>query len=257
MRLPARARVRHRFLQHCRLLKTLALSGLAIQIMVMKEYILASVIMDKISDRRVSVRVLAGITIATIALELPVHAVHQPAPMLVAQVACVVTKTASVYRTANPRDPEVLPNRPLRVGTPVALVESLPSVPPARVQINPNGFVDYTALNCGRPVTPVNPTNPTKTSACRKVRNTIVATDVRRDSRRGAAAIAAVGADQQVYVTQTGGVTTSRRDANGEVWVEVDLQRTFGRNFGVSPSFGWLVNSTANNPQSTLVTGCL
>ncbi len=207
-------------------------------------------------NNRLSVRVLAGMTIATIALELPVHAVPQPAPMLVAQgaVACVVSKTTSVYRTVNPSDPEVLPSRPLRVGTAVALVEPLPTNPPARVQVQPNGFVDYTALNCGRPITPVNSTNPTKTSACRKVRNTVSLMDVRRNFSRGSNLIAAVGADQTVYVTQTGGVTTSRRDANGEVWVEVDLQRTFGRNFGIpAPSVGWLVNSTFNNPQSTLV----
>ncbi len=204
-------------------------------------------------NNRLSVRVLAGMTIATIALELPVFAGPQPAPMLMAQVACVVSKTTSVYRTANPSDPEVLPNRPLRVGTAVALVEPLPTNPPARVQVQPNGFVDYTALNCGRPPTPVNPTNPTKTSACRKVRNTVFSMEVRRNSSRGATPIAAVGADQTVYVTQTGGVTTSRKDANGEVWVEVDLQRTFGRNFGISPSFGWLSNSEPSDPRSTLV----
>jgi|GEM_PF-831556 len=207
-------------------------------------------------NNRILVRVVAGMTIATIALELPVHAVPQPAPMLMAQgeVACVVSKTTSVYRTANPSDPEVLPNRPLRVGTAVALVEPLPSIPPARVQVQPNGFVDYAALNnCGRPITPVNPTNPTKTSACRKVRNTVFSMEVRRNSSRGATPIAAVGADQTVYVTQTGGATTSRRDANGEVWVEVDLQRTFGRNFGISPSVGWLSNSDPSDPRSTLV----
>ncbi|MGV0026317.1 hypothetical protein [Phormidesmis priestleyi] len=219
--------------------------------------------MNKINDRKLSVRVLAGMTIATIsssylqgvALELPVLAVSQPSPMLVAQLACVVSKTTSVYKTANPSDPEVLPNRPLRVGTAVPLAEPLPSVPPARVQIRPNGFVDYAALDCGRPTTPVTPPT-TKTSVCRTVRNSVIAMEVRREPRRGAAAIAAVGANQRVYVTQLGGVTTSRKDANGEVWVEVDLQRTFGRNFGISPSFGWLSNSVPSDPRSTLVNGC-
>lgn len=202
---------------------------------------------------RPSVRVLAGMTIAAIALELPVLAVPQPAPMLVAQVACVVTKTTSVYRTANPSDPEVLPNRPLKVGTAIALVEPLPATPPARVQVKPNGFVDYAALDCGRPPTPVTPTPSPKTTACRKVRDTVLSMEVRRNSSRGATPIAAVGANQTVYVTQTGGVTTSRKDGNGEVWVEVDLQRTFGRNFGISPSFGWLSNSEPSDPRSTLV----
>ncbi len=200
-------------------------------------------------NNRLSVRVLAGMTIATIALELPVLAVPQPAPMLVAQVACVVTKTTSVYRTATPGDPEVLPNRPLRVGTAVALVEPLPANPPARVQVKPNGFVDYAALDCGRPTPP-----PSKTTACRKVRDTVSLVDVRRNSSYGANSIAAVGAGQKVFVTQMGGVTTSRKDANGEAWIEVDLQQTFGRNFGISPSFGWLPNTAPNDPRGPLVT---
>ncbi|KAM3093534.1 hypothetical protein ACKFKG_19160 [Phormidesmis sp. 146-35] len=212
--------------------------------------------MNKVNDRSLLVRVLAGVTIATIAVELPVLAVSRPAPMRLAQVACVVSKTTSVFRTPNPRDPEVLPIRPLNVGTAVALVEPLPSVPPARVQIKPSGFVDYAALDCGRPTTPVTPPNATKTSVCRLVRSTVISMDVRRDSKRGAAAIAAVGANQRVFVTQVGGVTTTRKDANGEVWVEVDLQRTFGRNFGISPSFGWLSNSEPADPRSTLVNGC-
>jgi len=70
------------------------------------------------------------------------------------------------------------------------------------------------------------------------------------------ATIAAVGANQRVYITQVGGVTTSRKDANGEIWVEVDLQRTFGRNFGISPSFGWLSNTEPSDRRSTLVNGC-
>ncbi len=201
--------------------------------------------------------ILAGMTIATIAV-LPAVAVSQPAPMRVAQRSCVVSKTTSVFRTANPSDPEVLPSRPLMVDDPVTLAEPLPSVPPARVQIirPKNGFVDYAALNCGRSTPPVTPPNATKTSVCRTVRNTVIAMDVRRDSRRGAAAIAAVGADQRVYITQVGGVTTSRKDANGEIWVEVDLQQTFGRNFGISPSFGWLSNTEPSDPRSTLVNGC-
>jgi hypothetical protein len=207
---------------------------------------------NKMNDRKLSVRVLAGMIITTIAVELPVLAIPQPAPILVAQVACVVSKTTSVFRTANPKDPEVLPMRPLKVETAVVLAEPLPSVPPARVQIKPTGFVDYAALDCGRPTTPVTPSGP-KTTACRKVRNTVTSMAVRRESSRGAAAIAAVGADQSVYITQTGGVTTARKDANGEVWVEVDLQRTFGRNFGISPSFGWLSNSEPNDSRSTLV----
>ena len=208
--------------------------------------------MPKMNDRRLPVRILAGITIATIGLELPVLAVPT-APMLVAQVACVVSKTTPVFRTANPSDSEVLPRRPLTVGTAVALVEPLPSVPPARVQINPNGFVDFAALNCGKPPTPP-PT--TKTSVCRTVRNTVTSIAVRREPRRGSQSIAAVGANQRVYITQTRGVTTSIKDANGEIWVEVDLQRSFGRNFGISPSFGWLSNTEPNDSRSTLVNGC-
>lgn len=200
-------------------------------------------------NNRILVRVVAGMTIATIALELPVLAVPQPAPMLVAQkvVACVVSKPTSAFRTADPRDPEVLPNRFLRAGTAVALVQPLPAVPPARVQINPSGFVDFAALNCGTVQPP-----PQKTTACRKLRDA-VPIDVLREPRRGANPIAATGAGQSVFVTQTNGVTTSQQNANGEVWVEVDLQRTFGRNFGISPSFGWLHNTAPGSSRSALV----
>ena len=206
--------------------------------------------MNQISDRRVAIRVLAGITIATIALELPVHAVPQPAPMLVAQgvIACVVSKTTPVFVSADPRDPTVLPSRPLSVGTAVALAKPLPSSPPTRVEIKPSGFVDYAALNCGKS-TP----NLTKTTACRKVKNTVDSMDVRRDSSRSSTVIAAVGKGQVVFVTQTGGVTTSRQVAKDETWVEVDLQRTFGKNFQIpSPSLGWLPNTQPGVPGSTL-----
>lgn len=202
-------------------------------------------------NNRLSVRVLAGVTIATIVLELPVLAVPQPAPMLMAQVACIVSKTTSVYRTANPSDPEVLPNRFLIKGDAVALREPLPNVSPARVQISKqNGFVDLAALiNCGKP-TPPSP----KTTACRKVRNTVSSMEVRRDHSYGANLIAAVGAGQPVYVTQTGGVTTSRKDADGEAWMEVDLQKTFGEKFQISSGFGWMLNTAPDDPRGPLVT---
>ena len=205
--------------------------------------------MNQISDRRVAIRVFAGITIATIALELPVLAAPQPAPMLVAQVACVVKNTTSAFVSADPKDPTVLPILPLRVRTPVALAQPLPINPPARVQIiNPNGFVDFAALDCGKS-TP----NLTKTTACRKVKNTVDSMDVRRDSSRSSTVIAAVGKGQVVFVTQTGGVTTSRQVAKDETWVEVDLQRTFGKNFQIpSPSLGWLPNTQPGVPGSTL-----
>ena len=198
-------------------------------------------------NNRLLVNVLAGMTITTIALELPALAVPQPAPILMAQVACVVTTRTAVFVTANPSDPAVLPGLPLTAGTAVALVKPLPIDPPARIEItNPSGFVDFAALNCGRPTA--------KTTACRKVRDTIPSTDVRRDSRRDAPLIAAVRAGQAVFVTQTNAVTTARQVANGESWVEVDLQRTFGRNFGISPSVGWLSNTQPNVPASSLVT---
>ena len=203
--------------------------------------------MNQISDRRVAIRVLAGITIATIALELPVHAVPQPAPMLVAQVACVVSKTTPVFVTSDPTDSTVLPNRPLNVGTAVALAQPLPNNPPARIQIKPNGFVDYAALDCGKPTTTPPPGKPT---ACRKVKNNVSSATVRQKPSNVGMLIAAVGAGQPVYVTQMGGVTTSQKDTNGEVWVEVDLQRTFGQNFGFRA--GWLSNTQPGVPGGTL-----
>ena len=208
--------------------------------------------MNQISDRRVAIRVLAGITIATIALELPIHAVPQPAPMRVAQgaVACVVSKTTPVFVTSDPADSTVLPSRPLSVGTLVALAQPLPNNPPARIQIKPSGFVDSAALNCGRPILPPNPTNPGKTTACRKVKNNVSSATVRQKPSNVGMLIAAVGAGQPVYVTQMGGVTTSQKDTNGEVWVEVDLQRTFGQNFGFRA--GWLSNTQPGVPGGTL-----
>ena len=203
--------------------------------------------MNQISDRRVAIRVLAGITIATIALELPVHAVPQPAPMLVAQVACVVSKTTPVFVTSDPTDSTVLPNRPLNVGTAVALAQPLPNNPPARIQIKPNGFVDYAALDCGKPTTTPPPGKPT---ACRKVKDNVRSATVHRVPSNAGILIAAVGAGQPVYVTQMGGVTTSQKDTNGEVWVEVDLQRTFGQNFGFRA--GWLSNTQPGVPGGTL-----
>lgn len=204
------------------------------------------------NDRRLPVRLLAGITIATIGLELPVLAVPQPAPVLVAQVACVIRKKTAVYTTANPQDPEVQ-GRTLAVDTAVGLAAPLPTVPPARVQIKPNGFVDYAALDCGREQT--SPSSPQK-SVCRKVRDTVTLKYVLQEPKGEAQMIAPVAANMSVWVTQTDGLITSRRYANGEAWVEVDLQRTFGKNFGISSSVGWLSNTDPDNPMSTLVNGC-
>lgn len=196
-------------------------------------------------NNRLSVRVLAGMTIATIALELPVLAVPQPAPMLVAQVACVVSTRTAVFVTANPSDPAVLPGLPLKAGTPVALVKPLSSPPPARIEItNPRGFVDFAALDCGKPAA--------KTTACRKLRDTFPI-DVFREPMRDANPIAAAGPSQSVFVTQTNGVTTSQQNANGEVWVEVDLQQTFGKNFGILSRVGWLSNTAPGSSRSALV----
>ena len=207
--------------------------------------------MNQISDRRVAIRVLAGITIAPIALELPVHAVPQPAPMLVAQVACVVSKTTPVFVTSDPTDSTVLPNRPLNVGTAVALAQPLPNNPPARIQIKPNGFVDYAALDCGKPTTTPPPGKPT---ACRKVKDNVRSATVRRVPSDVGIFVVEVNARDSVYVTQTGGGTTFQTDSFGAEWVEVDLPRTFGgRNFGVrAPSFGWLLNTRPRVTGSTL-----
>lgn len=213
---------------------------------------------DEISDRTFPVSILAGITIATLSLELPVLAVLQPAPMLVAQVACVVTKRTAVYTTANSGDPEVL-GRILADGTAVALTEPLPSVPPARVQIKPNGFVAYAALNCGRPLVPPpdesRPPLP-KPSLCRTVRNTVPSWNVRLKPSQDAKVLALVKAGQRVYVTQTGGGITSYKDAKGEVWVEVDLQRTLNPTFPIVSNVGWLSNSVPDDARTTLVNGC-
>ncbi|XHX75831.1 MAG: hypothetical protein RBJ76_15405 [Stenomitos frigidus ULC029] len=210
------------------------------------------------NDRRLAVSLLAGITIATIGSELPVLARPQAAPMLVAQVACVVTKRTAVYTTANPGNPQVQ-GRVLANGTAVALTEPLPSVPPTRVQIKPNGFVAYAALDCGRPpMPPIDPvvTPPPKTSLCRMVRNTVPFWNVRLEPNQEAKVLALVKAGQRVYVTQTGAAITSYKNANGEVWVEVDLQRTLNPTFPIVSDVGWLSNSVPNDPRTTLVNGC-
>jgi len=198
-------------------------------------------------NNRILVRVVAGMTIAAIALELPVLAVPQPAPMLMAQkvVACVVSKSISAFKTADPKDPEVLPNRFLKAGTAVALTQPLPTVPPARVQINPSGFIDFAALDCG------SPTSPGKTTACRAVKDTISSATVFQVPNNPNTSLAAVGAGQPVYVRQTAGVTNSQL-VNGGSWVEVDLQQTFGRNFGVKSLVGFLSNTQPGVPGSTL-----
>lgn len=208
------------------------------------------------NDRRLPVSLVTGIVIATIGLELPVLAVSQPAPMLVAQVACVVKKQTAVYTTANPGDPETT-GRTLTVNTAVALAAPLPTNPPTRLQIKPSGFVDYAALDCGRDQPP-STSNSSKTTACRKLRNTINSIYVFREPSWGAKPIAPVVANQSIYVTQTNGVTTSQIAADGKGWVEVDLQGTFGKNFGISPSVGWLPNTNPdpNDQTSTLVNGC-
>ena len=211
---------------------------------------------DNVNDRRLPVGLLMGMTITTIGLELPAFAVPQQSSILVAQVACVTRKQTAVFTTVNPGDPEVLGI--LASSTPVALTAPLQTNPPARVQIKPRGFVTYTALDCGRqdstggaPTTP-----PTPNSACRTVRNTIDSIYVFREPSWGANPIMPVVANQLVYVTQTSGSTTTRSDENGAVWVAVDLQRTFGKNFGLSPSVGWLVSADPNGQMSTLVNGC-
>ena len=212
----------------------------------------------KLSDRSFPVSLLVGITIATISSELPVLALPQAAPMLVAQVACVVTKRTAVYTTANPGNPQVQ-GRILADGTAVALTEPLPSVPPARVQIKPNGFVAYAALDCGRPPIPVIdpvPPPPSKPSLCRTVRNPVPSWNIRLEPNQDAKVLALVKAGQRVYVTQTGAAITSYKDANAEVWVEVDLQRTLNPTFPIVSNVGWLSNSVPNDPRTTLVNGC-
>ncbi|WP_146141268.1 hypothetical protein [Stenomitos frigidus] len=199
---------------------------------------------------------LAGMTIATIGLELPVLAAPQPAPVLVSQVACRVSNRISmiaVYTTANPQNPEVL-GRNLRGGTLIGLAETLTVRPPERIQITDpiNGFVAYTGLDCGR-----SSSNPsTKTTACRKVRSDIVNANVFRAPNWNSSPIAPIDVTRPVFVTQTAGRTTSFTDVNGEVWVEIDLQLTFSRNFGLSPSVGWLPATDPNSQLSTLVNGC-
>lgn len=136
------------------------------------------------NDRRLPVSLLAGMAIATIGLDLPVVAVAQPTPILVSQVvACVVIKRTAVYTSADPSDPEVL-GRILTVDTPVALAAPLSTRPPIRVQIKPNGFVDYAALDCGNKQSPISSPN---TTSCRKVRNTLNPIYVFRDPQLGSA----------------------------------------------------------------------
>lgn len=73
----------------------------------------------------------------------------------------------------------------------------------------------------------------------------------------GAQPLDRVVANQPVYVTQTGGSTTTIQDSKGDTWIGIDLQRTFGRNFGLSSNMGWLHSTDPNDPQSsTLVYGC-
>jgi hypothetical protein len=213
---------------------------------------------DKINNRRLPVTMLAGMAIATIGLELPVLAVPQPAPILVAQIACVVKKQTAVFTSEDPRDPEVL-NRILPVGTPIALVEPLSSQPPYRVEIKPTGFVPYVALDCGRRPPGPQTSTPPKTSVCRLVRSTVNFMYVRQDAGRQAPTISdgagqpvILRGNERVFVTQTGEKITSR-GVNGEGWVEVDLKRTFGTDFGIRSGFGWLSNTDPGDSMSTLV----
>ncbi|XGV94868.1 MAG: hypothetical protein ACAF41_19265 [Leptolyngbya sp. BL-A-14] len=208
----------------------------------------------KMNGHRLPVSLFTGMAIATIGLELPMVAVAQPAPVLVSQVvACVVIKKTAVYTSADPSDPEVQ-GRILTVDTPVALAVPLSTRPPVRVQIKPNGFVDYAALDCGNRESPISSPNAT---SCRKVRDTLNPIYVFRDPSWGAQPLGRVVANQSVYVTQTGGSTTTIQDSNDDTWIGIDLQRTFGRNFGLSPSTGWLYSTDPNDPQSsTLVYGC-
>lgn len=202
-------------------------------------------------DYRLPVSLLAGITI--IGLDFPARAVAHPAPTLISQVvACVVAKKTAVYTSADPSDPEVL-GRILTVDTPVALAAPLSTRPPVRVQIKPNGFVDYAALDCGNRPSPISSSN----STCRKVRNTLHPIYVFRDPSWGAQPLDRVVASQPVYVTQTAGGTTTIQDSNNDTWIGIDLQRTFGRNFGLASNTGWLHSTDPNDPQSsTLVYGC-
>jgi hypothetical protein len=208
-------------------------------------------------DRKLSVRVLVGMTIAMIGLELPVFAVPPSSPLLMSQVACKVIKTTPVYKTANTGDSESLMSS-LPVGTLVGLAGTLPGVPPARVQIDQpmSGFVDYAALDCGR----TSPSTQAKSSVCRTVKNTPGSVSVFRAPNWQSKPIdrAVLAAGQRVYVTQPkgSGSITSQRDAKGGVWVEVDLEKTFnGKNFGILSRVGWLFNSSPGDPNTTLGNG--
>jgi len=207
---------------------------------------LKSFVIDNMHNYKISLGLSVGLAIATTGFALPTRAVPAQTLMVVAQTACVVRKTTPVFTTANPQDSEVLPILPLSPGTPVGFAAPLPVAPPPRVQItNPNGFVDYAALNCGGAVQ--------SPSACRRVRSTLNSAYIFREPNWGANPVGQVTANQTVYVNQVSGKVFTQTDPNGLVWLQVNLQRTFGRNFGIPSGAGWLPNQDPGDVGATLV----
>ena len=201
---------------------------------------------------KLPVGIWVGMTIATIGLKVPVFAFPQPSSLLVAQTACVVSKQTPVFRTANPDDSEALSIRPLSVGTAVVFAAPLPPNPPARVPIKPRGFVDFAALDCGDSSTVVPPPSQS-TSVCRTVRDSVPLKYVFAETDGQSRILAPVSAKMEVWVTRTAGGGVTHKNTDGVDWVQVDLQRTFSKNFGIASGFGWLSNTDPGEQLSTLV----
>jgi hypothetical protein len=166
-----------------------------------------------------------------------------------------VKQDAYVYSDRN-TDQRFVVDRKLR-GTEVELVKTPdPSSSFAQINLNPPRFIESRNLQmCGTalPTTPTTPT-PVKSDACRMVNSTLASTiDVVREPRNNSIVIAQVNPKQRVYVTKFSDGRTVIVEGEGRRWVQLDLQQSFGRNFGLKPAVGWMYNSDIGSSYSNLV----
>lgn len=211
--------------------------------------------MQKTVYQAIGLKLLFSTAIATVSLGLPVLAQSPSSIMAQTPSRCrLVKENANVYSDRN-ADQRFVVDRKLR-GTEVELVRFPdPTSNFAQINLNPPRYIESRNLQmCGTSLPPI-VTPPTgQPSACRVVNSKLAgAIEVVREPNLNSIVITQANPRKQVYVTQFSDGRTVIVEREGRRWVQLDLQRSFGLNFGLNPAVGWMFNAEIGSPFSNLV----